>query len=385
MKDFNTELIEALAQGTDITEIFRKQLEDAINFLLETERTAFLGFEPYEVSGYNSGNSRNGFYSRSLKTKYGTLNLKIPRDRNGEFSQRTIPSFKDSNDNLENTILMFYRKGLTTREISEIIEKMYGHHYSAQTVSNISETIYQEIEEFKNGPIRNRYAVVYCDTTFLPVRRGTVSKEALHIIIGMTEEGYKEILDFEIYPQESAENYKDMLRNLKSRGLEYVLLFISDELTALADTLTNEFPQSKHQSCWTHLLRNVASKVRAKDKREILDDLKEVYQKSTLEEAEEALKFFFGKWSNKYPKVKESLEEKENIFTFLNFPESIRASIYTNNISESFNKQFKRKAKVKEQFPHENSLENMSTLMFPNTMLHLVIEFTKGLVRYNMS
>lgn len=131
MTNFNTELINALAQGTDITEFFRKSLEDAINCLLDTERTAFLGFEPYEVAGYNSGNSRNGYYPRALKTKYGELNLSIPRDRNGDFNQKTITSFKESNDTLEDTIKLFYRNGITTREISEIIEKMYGQYYSS--------------------------------------------------------------------------------------------------------------------------------------------------------------------------------------------------------------------------------------------------------------
>ncbi len=357
MTDFTIELAEALVQGTNIKEIFRKELENAMNFLLETERTAFLGYEPYDVSGHNSGNSRNGFYTRVLKTKYGVLNLNIPRDRTGEFSQKTIQSFKNTNDTLENTIKLFYQSGLTTRDISAIIEKMYGQHYSPQTVSNISESIYEELEAFKKRPIRTRYPILYCDGTFIPVRRGTVAKEAVHVIIGITEEGYKEVVDFALYPTESSINYRGMLQDLKSRGLEDVLLFVSDELTGLANAATDEFPLAKHQSCWTHILRNVASKVRAKDKAEILEDLKEVYQKETADAALKALKTFFGKWGKKYPKVKDSLVGKENLFAFMDFPESIRASIYTNNISENFNKHLKRKLRVKEQFPHELSLE----------------------------
>ena len=137
MANFNTELITALSQGINIDEIFRKQLEDSMNMLLETQRTAFLGYEPYDISAYNNGNSRNGYYHRTLKTEFDELNLNIPRDRPGAFSQKTISSFKNANDSLEDTIKLFYQKGLTTSEISEIIEKMYGHHYSRQTVSNI--------------------------------------------------------------------------------------------------------------------------------------------------------------------------------------------------------------------------------------------------------
>lgn len=357
MKDFNTELIEALAQGTDITKIFKTQLENALNLLLETERTAFLGLEPYDVSSYNSGNARNGYYQRSLKTKYGKLNLKIPRDRNGDFSQKTISSFTKTNDTLEDTIKLFYRNGLTTRDISKIIEKMYGHHYSPQTVSNISESIVEEIQKYKTRPIRSRYACIYCDATFIPVRRGSVSKEAVHILIGITEEGYKDVLDFEIFPTETSANYKEILKNLKARGLEDVLLFISDELTGLKDALTDEFPLSKHQSCWMHIIRNIQMRVRSVDKEEISEDLKEIYRKEDLEEALTSLNHFLDKWGKKYPKIKNILESKDNLFTYMEFPSSIRPSIYTNNISESFNKQLKRKAKMKEQFPSEKSLE----------------------------
>lgn len=387
MTNFNTELIEALAQGIDITEIFRSQLEEAMNLLLETERTAFLGFEHYDKSGYNSGNSRNGYYDRTLKSKYGVLNLKIPRDRNGLFSQKTITSFSESNDTLEDTIKLFYKNGLTTRDISEMIEKMYGQYYSPQTISNLSESILEELELFKNKKINSRYAVIYCDATFIPVRRDTVSKEAVHVIIGITEEGYKEVLSFAVYPIESASNYREMLQDLKSRGLEDVIVFISDELTGLKDTLTDEFPLSKHQSCWTHILRNIANKVRANDKSSVLEDLKEVYKKETIEEAKLSLEDFFSKYSSKYPKVKESLENKENLFTYLEFPKSIRSSIYTNNISETFNKQLKRKAKVKEQFPHETSLEKYvyTYVSKYNTKFSSRIHKGFGLAQYELS
>lgn len=387
MTNFNTELIEALAQGIDITEIFRSQLEEAMNLLLETERTAFLGFEPYDTSGYNSGNSRNGYYTRTLKSKYGVLNLKMPRDRNGLFSQKTLSSFNESNATLEDTIKLFYQKGLTTRDISEMIEKMYGQYYSPQTVSNISESILEELALFKNKEVNSRYAVLYCDATFLPVRRDTVRKEAVHVIIGITEEGYKEVLSFAIYPIESASNYREMLQDLKSRGLEDVILFVSDELTGLKDTLTDEFPLSKHQSCWTHILRNIASKVRAKDKSPVLEDLKEVYKEETVKEAILSLENFFDKWAEKYPKVKESLKNKENLFTYLEFPRSIRSSIYTNNISEAFNKQLKRKAKVKEQFPHETSLEKYvyTYVSKYNTKFSSRIHKGFGLAQYELS
>ena len=189
-----------------------------MNILLETERTALLGFEPYDTSAYNSGNTRNGYYSRNLKTKYGLLNLSIPRDRNSLFSQKTFSSFNDSNYTVEDTIKLFYKNRLTTRDIFEIIEKMYGQYCSAQTIPNISESIIEELQSFKNRFVKSRYAVLYSDATFVSVKRDSVCKEAIHVIIAITEQGNKEVLNFRVYPTESSSNYIEMLQDLKQIG-----------------------------------------------------------------------------------------------------------------------------------------------------------------------
>lgn len=274
MEDFNTKLITALAQGESILELFRQALEDAINLLLESERTVFLNYEKWEVKGYNTGNSRNGYYSRTLTTEYGTLQLKIPRDRLGVFDIKTLECIQHAPARLEEVIILMYQKGVTTREISDLIEKMYGHHYSPTTLSNLSKTFEEELAAYRQRPIKQDYVCLYCDATFIPVRRGSVSKEAVHTIIGIDDQGHKEVLDFQVYPTESALHYREMLQDLKQRGLENVLLFVSDELTGLAEALTNEFPMALHQSCWTHLLRHFSMKVRVKDRQEVLASLK---------------------------------------------------------------------------------------------------------------
>lgn len=138
MTQFTTELLNFLAQKQDIDDFFRQSLETAMNKLLQAEWSAFLGYEPYEKSGYNTGNSRNGTYSRQFETKYGTVRLAIPRDRNGEFSPAILPSYTRRDDHLEEMVIKLYQTGVTTRETSEIIERMYGHHYSPTTVSNIT-------------------------------------------------------------------------------------------------------------------------------------------------------------------------------------------------------------------------------------------------------
>ncbi|PWM76068.1 MAG: IS256 family transposase, partial [Bacillota bacterium] len=196
----------------------------------------------------------------------------VPRDRIGEFKQQTIPSYSRSDDYLEKTVIQLYSKGVTTREIADLIEKMYGQYYSPQTVSNITKTVQKQVEEFHNRKVEERYTAVYCDATYLNVRRDSVAKEALHILIGITENGTKEVLDYALFPSESAENYKEMLLNLQNRGLKQVLLFITDGLPQVRELLLESFPKARHQYCWTHLARNILKYIRAKDKAAVMQD-----------------------------------------------------------------------------------------------------------------
>ena len=268
MPDFSTELTTALLNKIPVEEFFRQHLESAINEIIRIEQEAFLGYEKYSSEGWNTGNSRNGSYTRVFKTKYGALNIVIPRDRNGLFHQHTIPKHQRSSDSLETTVIQLYDKGITTREISDLIEKMYGHHYTPQTVSNMTESVAKQVGEFHSRPVAARFAVIYCDATYISLRRDSVAKEALHVIQGITPDGQKEVLDYAIYPTEAAENYVEMLRGLKKRGLKQVLLFVSDGLPGLADAVKAEFPGARHQSCWVHLCRSVARHVRPKDRKE---------------------------------------------------------------------------------------------------------------------
>jgi len=357
MSNLNTKLLSALLKNESVDEVFRVELETAINELLATELTAFLNYEKYDPVGYNSGNSRNGYYTRILHSRFGDLNISVPRDRNGEFSPKAIPAYKRNTDDLETTIIQLYKKGITTREIADLIEKMYGHYYTPQTISNITKAVENQVNEFHNRPLANRYVVLYCDATYLNVRRDSVAKEALHIIVGITPEGNKEVLDYVLYPTESPTNYKDMLLDLKNRGVEQVLLFVTDGLTGLREACLEVFPNAKHQSCWTHIVRNVIKYVRSKDRKTVLDDLKRVYNATSLASAKNELYNFLSKYQSIYPKIIFLLSDITSLFTFYEFPMEIRKSIYTTNIIENFNKNLKRNTNRKEQFPNEDSLD----------------------------
>lgn len=358
MTNLNTELMAALLENDSIDEFFRSHLEMAINDLLKTELTAFLGYEKNSILGYGTGNSRNGYYERELDTRYGKLHLLIPRDRNGEFDQQLIPDYTRRTDDLENMIITLYRKGITTREIAELIEKMYGHHYSPATVSNIAKAVECQIQEFHNRSLSDKYVVIYMDATYLSVRRDSVAKEALHVLLGVTPDGTREIIDYALYPTESADNYEEMLKAIKQRGVKQVLLFASDGLEGLRNAVKRQFPESEHQQCWVHLSRTVSRYVRNKDRKEVLDDLKSVYRASSEDTAKEALRAFLEKHKKKYPKLSGIFERAEpSLYPFFRFPAEIRNSLYTTNLIERSNRGLKHKSKVKEQFPNEDSLE----------------------------
>lgn len=377
MNQFTTDIVQALVKKEDITQVFRSHLETAVNTLLATEITTFLDYEKYDRIGFNSGNSRNGTYSRTLHTEFGDLNLTIPRDRNGEFKQQTVSPYKRSNDTLESFVIHMFQKGVTMTEIADLIEKMYGHHYTPQTISNMTKVVGEHVDAFHSRTLASRYACVYLDATYIAVRRETVSKEAVYIAVGICEDGSKEVLAYTISPTESAFIWKELLEDLKDRGAEEVLLFISDGLKGMSDSIFAVYPKAQYQACCVHISRNIAHKVRVSDRAEICGDFKSVYRADSLEMGQKALQDFVGKWKSAYPKVTQALVNNPYIFTFYTFPKSIWRSIYSTNLIEGVNKQIKKYTKRKEQFPNEESLDRFLVSQFEsynqrfNTRCHL--------------
>ncbi|HHD7723675.1 TPA: IS256 family transposase, partial [Enterococcus faecium] len=365
MNDFTTEIMETLINKGDLDELFRCHLELAVNSLLQAELTAFLDYEKYDRAGFNSVNSRNGNYLRSFRTEYGELNLVIPRGRNGKFSQQTLPAYKRTNDSLETTIIQLFQKGITMSEISELIEKMYGYHYTPQTISNMTKIVSEDIIAFKERSLESRYSVIFMDATHIPLKRQTVSKEAVYIVIGIRLDGTKEVLGFSIAPTESAYVWKEILQDLKDRGLKEVLLVVTDGLSGINDSIHSVYPNAQFQQCCVHISRNIAHKVRVSDRQEICSDFKLVYQASSKEEANNQIRFMIDKWKKQYPRVVKLLMNPA-ILTFYNFPPSIRRTIYSTNLIEGFNKQLKKYTKRKEQFPNEESLERFLVSQFNN-------------------
>lgn len=358
MNDFTKDMANALFNQDKINDLFRQKLQQAVNDLLESELTAFLGYNPYERDGWNTGNSRNGAYYRKVDTQFGQIEIKVPRDRNGEFHQHTMPDYKRHTDVLEQTVIKLYSKGVTTREIADLIEKMYGGYYSPAMVSNISKEMIPKVEAYHQRHLSDKFFCVYLDATYIPLKRVTYEREAVYISIGIKPNGHKEVIDYCIAPTENIEIWSEMLKGFKSRGLEQVELFLSDGVVGMKEAICQSYPKAHFQRCLVHVMRNISAKMRVDDRQKALDEFKQIHTQSNKEMAVQVLHEFYQNWEKAYKNVVRDLRQVEpDLLTFYNYPPAIRASIYSTNMIESFNNRLKRKTKPKTEFPTEQSLD----------------------------
>ncbi|WP_041806241.1 IS256 family transposase [Lactobacillus helveticus] len=358
MNDFTKNIAQALFNQDKINDLLRKELQQAVNDLLEAELTAFLGYNPYARDGWNTGNSRNGTYFRKVDTQFGKIEIQVPRDRNGLFHQHTLPDYKQHADVLENMIIKLYSKGVTTREIADLIEKMYGSHYSPAQVSNISKQMIPKVEAYHKRKLSDKFFCVYLDATYVPLRRETFEREAVYIAIGIKPNGHKEVIDYCIAPNENIEVWTELLQSMKSRGLEQAELFLSDGVVGMKTALAKTYPQAHFQRCLVHVMRNIRAKVRVEDREAIMNEFKQIHQQANKAAAVDVLHAFYAKWNKSYNHVIRNLKDIEPyLLVFYNYPKQIRASIYSTNMIESFNNVIKRKAKPKAELPTEQSLD----------------------------
>ena len=357
----NTQKLKEILSSNSILEDFILSLiKSMMETLMQAELTELLKYNKYAVEGHNSGNSRNGYYKRSYETKYGKLNdLNIPRDRNGEFEQQLIPPYKRRDGWLEDMVIQLYANGVSTREIGTIIEKLYKNNYSPTTISNITDVAIEEINKWRQRPLKKRYSVLFIDAMSVKLRRDTVANDSVYFILGIDEEGYREVLDFYIGTTESSYVWEEVFRSLKQRGVTEVLLGVMDGLPGLEDAFNKVFPKADVQRCVVHKVRNTIRKVRKKDLPQLLEDLKSVYESVTKDQAMNMLDEFSTKWGKIYPKVVDSWNNTSSLFTYYDYPQAIRKAIYTTNWIERFNKEARRLTKTKNSFPNEDALSKI--------------------------
>lgn len=270
-------------ENLDLNSFFQEYilslLKQTMETLMKEELTNVLKYEKYRPEGHGTGNSRNSYYSRNYDTKYGTIKgIQIPRDRNNEFEQQLIPAYSRRDDWLETMIIRMYASGVSSREIAGIIEKLYGKSYSATTVSNITDVALEEIEQWYSRTLKKRYSFIYINALYIKLSRDTVCSDAVYFILGLDEDGHREVLDFFIGVNESAYVWEDNLRLLKVRRVEEVLLFVMDGLSGLDDAVHRVYPKSDIQRSIVHKVRNAIRNISKKDINEFTADLKIIYK-----------------------------------------------------------------------------------------------------------
>jgi transposase-like protein len=283
-----------------------------------------------------------------LDTKYGKIDqLHVPRDRNGDFQTQLFEPYQHRDGWLEEAIIKMYQSEMSTREIGKFIERILGSSYSPTTISNIIDATIEDIRKWQQRRLNKRYSVLYLDGLYIKVRRDTYAKEVIYIVLGVNEDGYREILGFYVGGQESALGWQEILQDLYQRGVKEVLLGVFDGLNGLEEAFKSVYPKADVQRCVVHKVRNTLNKVRKKDQIEVAEDLKLIYCATTKEAAIQAFDEFEKKWSKKYAREVQSWEKDLDVLLkFMKYPLSIRCVIYTTNEIERTIKDIRKRLKT---------------------------------------
>jgi transposase-like protein len=337
----------------DFQIFFNDLYKQGIEQMLQGELDAHLGYEKHSKAGNNTGNSRNGYFPKTVKTEsLGDLVLNIPRDRNGEFEPNIIPKGQRMSDKLEDSIIGMYGRGMTTSDISDQVKEIYGVDVSETTVSNVTNRIIEHVKSWQQRPLENVYFATWMDGIYLKVRHnGKYINKCVFIVIGLKNDGLKEVLGMWIAETESASFWLSVLTDLKARGVEDILIACTDNLKGFTEAIKGVFPHTNTQLCIVHQIRNSCKYIVKKDRKEFCTDLKDIYNAINIEFAEQALSKLDDKWANKYYYAIKSWKENwGNLSTFFDYPMEIRRLIYTTNTIENLNRGIRKYTKTKIQF-----------------------------------
>lgn len=340
----------------DIQEALKDLLGGTIQSMLEAEMDQHLGYEPYERS--DNPNSRNGKKSKSLRSTYGEIEIDVPQDRESSFEPQIVKKRQKDISSIENKIIAMYARGLTTRQISDQIEEIYGFEVSEGMVSDITNKLLPEIEEWQQRPLSSVYPIVFIDAVHFSVRDNNIIKKlAAYIILGINEEGQKEVLGIYIGQNESSKYWLSILNELKNRGVKDILILCADGLSGIKESITVAFPNTEYQRCIVHQVRNTLKYVADKDKKEFANDLKTIYHAPTEESGYERMMRITDKWQDRYPNAMKSWATNWDVISpIFKFSAEVRKVIYTTNAIESLNSTYRRLNRQRSVFPSDTAL-----------------------------
>ena len=324
--------------------------------MLQGEMNNHLGYENNDKGPKKDENRRNGYGTKTLKTTHGEVEIEVPRDRDGTFEPQIVPKRKKDVSEIENKVLSMYARGMSQRDISSTIEDIYGFSVSHEMISDITDSVLPELEEWRNRPLKKCYAFLFVDCLYVTLRSGYEAKEyAVYVILGIDLNGHKEILGLWLSENESKNYWMQVFDELKLRGVEDVFFISMDGVSGLEDGAKAIFPNVIVQRCIVHLVRNSIKYVPTKDYKKFTQDLKKVYSAPNLKAAQNSFDSFCRTWEQ-YPGAvdvwKRNFKYVEQLY---DYGSSVRKVMYTTNAIESINSSF-RKVTKKGAFPNENAL-----------------------------
>ena len=342
--------------ATDIQDALKDLLGGTIKEMMEAEMDNHLGYEKSERS--DSDDYRNGYKSKRINSSYGNMDIQVPQDRKSTFEPQIVKKRQKDISDIDQKIISMYAKGMTTRHIADIIDDIYGFEPSEGFISDVTDKILPQIEDWQNRPLDEVYPIVYIDAIHYSVRdEGVIRKLAAYVILGINTSGMKEVLTINVGDNESSKYWLSVLNELKNRGVKDILVLCADGLTGIKEAISAAFPKTEYQRCIVHQVRNTLKYVPDKDRKAFATDLKTIYQATDEKKALEALERVTAKWTPKYPNTMKRWKDNwDSISPIFKFSSTVRKVIYTTNAIESLNATYRKLNRQRSVFPSDTAL-----------------------------
>ena len=340
----------------DIQAALRDLLGGTIKSMMEAEMTDHLGYEKSARS--DSDNARNGTKKKTIRSNYGEFEIDVPQDRNSSFDPKVVKKHQKDISGIDEKIISMYARGLTTRQISDQIEEIYGFECSESFISDVTDKILKDIDEWQHRPLDDIYPVIYIDAVHFSVREDNIVKKlAAYVILGISENGHKDVLSLNVGENESSKYWLGVLNELKNRGVKDIMVICADGLSGIKEAIGSAFPKTEYQRCIVHMVRNTLKYVYYKDMKPFAADLKTIYLAASEEAGRKALDEVAEKWNDKYPHaMKRWYDNWDVICPIFKFSMDTRKVIYTTNAIESLNSSYKKLNRQRSVFPSSTAL-----------------------------
>jgi putative transposase len=342
--------------ASDIQEALKDLLGGTIQNMLEAELDTQMQERSEGEPDYSD--SRNGYKPKTLKSSMGEIPISVPQDRNSDFEPQIVPKYARDISEIEGKIISMYARGFSVRQISDQIKEIYGFDVSEGMVTAITNKLLPEIEAWQKRPLSAVYPIVFIDAIVFNVRdNAVIRKTAAYVVMGINEEGHKEVLSITIGENESAKYWLSVLNELKNRGVRDIFVLCADGLTGIKEAISAAFPMTEHQRCIVHVVRNTLKYVAEKDKKAFANDLKTIYHAPDEQTGYTRMKVVAEVWNQKYPGVMKRWEDNWDVISpMFKFSEGARKVLYTTNAIESLNSGFRRLNRSRSVFPNDMSL-----------------------------